>query len=124
MTRRHGFTLIELLVALTIVALLLSIAAPRYVGSLDLADEAVLRENLALTRDALDKHFADTGRYPTSINELVTKRYLRAIPTDPITRSQTTWILVAPSNPKLGLVYDLKSGAKGTGGDGRPYGQW
>jgi len=121
---KRGFTLIELLVALTIIALLLSIVVPRYFGGLERADEAVLKENLFLMRDAIDKHFADTGRYPSSLDDLASKKYLRAVPSDPITRSHTTWIVVAPADVQQGTVYDVKSGAKGVGRDGRAYDQW
>lgn len=124
MTRRRGFTLIELLVALTIIALLLSIVVPRYIGSLGRAEESVLKENLHAMRDALDKHFADTGRYPASLDDLVAKKYLRSIPVDPITQSQASWVLVPPADPQQGAVYDIKSGAAGAGRDGRPYAQW
>ncbi len=121
---RRGFTLIELLVALTIVALLLSIVVPRYFGSLGRAEESVLKENLHALRDAIDKHQADTGKYPGSLDELVTKKYLRSVPTDPITQSAATWVVVAPADAKQGAVYDVKSGAKGAGRDGKPYEQW
>ena len=121
---KRGFTLIELLVALAIVALLLSIVVPRYFGSLARAEEGVLRENLHVMRDAVDKHFADTGRYPASLEDLVTKKYLRGVPSDPITQSAATWVIVAPADPKQGAVYDVKSGAAGIGRDGKPYAQW
>jgi len=120
----RAFTLIELLVALAIIALLLSLVVPRYFGSLNRAEEAVLKENLALMRDALDKHFADTGKYPATIEELVTRKYLRAVPTDPLTQSAATWVVVPPADSNLGGVYDLRSGAKGIARDGRPYEQW
>jgi general secretion pathway protein G len=122
--RRRGFTLIELLVALTIIALLLSLVVPRYFGGLARADEAVLKENLYLMRDAIDKYYTDTKRYPASLDELASKRYLRAIPADPLTQSPATWLVVAPADPQLGAVYDVKSGAPGTGRDGKPYAQW
>ena len=124
MVSKRGFTLIELLVVLSIIALLLAIAVPRYFGGLTRAEEAALKENLFLMRDALDKHFADTGRYPTSLDDLVAKKYLRSIPIDPVTQAQSTWILVAPGDQKLGAVYDVKSGAEGSGADGKPYAQW
>jgi len=124
MVKRPGFTLIELLVALAIVALLLSIVVPRYFGSLGKTEEVVLKENLRSLRDAIDKHYADTGRYPDSLEQLAAKRYFRAVPEDPITNSSATWTLVPPENPKLGAVFDVKSGAKGTGRDGKPYAQW
>jgi general secretion pathway protein G len=121
---KRGFTLIELLVALTIIALLLSIVVPHYFGGVARADEAVLKENLYLLRDAIDKHFADTGRYPSSLDELAAKKYLRAIPADPMTRSATTWVVVAPADVQLGAVYDVKSGATGVARDGRSYDRW
>jgi general secretion pathway protein G len=122
--KRRGFTLIELLVALTIIALLLSIVVPKYFGGLSRADESVLKEDLYLMRDALDKHYADTGRYPASLDDLVSKKYLRSVPTDPITQSPATWVIVAPADPQMGAVYDVRSGAQGAGRDGKPYEQW
>lgn len=122
--RRTGFTLIELLVALAIIALLLSIAVPRYFGGLTRAEEAVLKENLMLLRDAIDKHYADTGKYPAGLEELVAKKYLRAVPPDPITQSATTWVQVPPADAKLGAVFDVKSGAQGSGANGKPYAEW
>ncbi len=121
---RRGFTLIELLVALAIIALLLSLVVLRYFDSLTRAEEAVLKENLTLMRDALDKHFADNGRYPGSLEELVTKKYLRSVPTDPVAQSATAWIIVPPAEAQLGGVYNVKSGAAGVGRDGKPYEQW
>jgi general secretion pathway protein G len=122
--KRAGFTLIELLVALAIIALLLSIAVPRYFGSLTRSEEAALRENLSLMRDAIDKHYADTGRYPGALAELASKKYLRAVPRDPLTQSADTWIQVPPADARLGGVFDVHSGALGTGSDGRPYAEW
>jgi general secretion pathway protein G len=72
-------------------------------------------------RDALDKFFGDNGRYPASLEELVTRRYLRRIPPDPITESTESWVVVAPPPPEQGAVYDVKSGAPGKTVDGRPY---
>lgn len=122
--RKAGFTLVELMVVLAIIALLVSIVAPHYVGRIARAEEAVLRENLTLMRQALDKHYADAGRYPAALEDLVTKRYLRSIPSDPITQSSATWVVIAPADPQKGAVYDVRSGAKGTGANGKPYDQW
>ena len=113
MVKLKGFTLVELMVVLTIIALLISIVVPSYVHRTQRAEETVLRENLALMRDALDKHYADAGKYPNTLDELVAKRYLRAIPNDPLTRSAATWIAVPPTDAKRGGVYDVHSGAKG-----------
>ena len=124
LARKAGFTLVELMVVLAVIALLISIVAPHYVGRIARAEEAVLRENLVLMRDALDRHYADAGRYPASLEELVAKRYLRAIPNDPVTQSSTTWMVIAPDDLKKGAVYDVRSGAKGNGASGKPYAQW
>ena len=113
MKRIRGFTLVELMVVLTVIALLLSVVVPDYVGRTRRAEEAVLKENLVVMRDALDKHYADAGKYPGSIDELVSKRYLRSIPDDPFTQSPTTWVPVPPSDPHKGGVFDVRSGAKG-----------
>lgn len=119
--RRRGFTLIEMIVAMAILALLLTIAVPRYFDSLDRSKDAVLMENLKVTRDVIDKFYGDNGRYPESLDELVEKRYLRALPVDPITQSNRSWIIVPPEPPLRGQLYDLHSGAKGRAKDGRPY---
>jgi general secretion pathway protein G len=107
-----GFTLVELMVVLTIIGLMLSIVMPDYVGRTKRAEEAVLRENLAMMRDALDKHYADAGQYPSSLDELVSKRYLRAVPPDPFTNNRN-WTPVPPTDPKRGGIYDIHSSAKG-----------
>jgi general secretion pathway protein G len=108
-----GFTLVELMVVLTVIGLLLSIVVPDYVGRVRRAEEAVLKQNLVAMRDALDKHYTDAGKYPRSLDELVVKRYLRSLPSDPFTQSAGTWIAVAPSDPQKGGVYDVHSAAKG-----------
>jgi len=126
MVRRapSGFTLIELMVVLAIIALLLSIVAPHYAGRVTRAEETVLRENLALMRDALDQHYADAGRYPERLEDLVAKRYLRALPVDPITQRADTWVAVPPAEPERGGVYDVRSGAPGVGPSGKHYAEW
>jgi general secretion pathway protein G len=122
-SRKSGFTLIELIVTLSIIALLVSIVAPHYTGRILRSEEAVLRENLLLLRDALDKHYSDAGRYPDALPELVSKRYLRAIPRDPLTRTDA-WVVVPPADRDKGGVYDVHSAATGVGTDGKPYAQW
>src|SRR5258708_29693181 len=107
--RRRGFTLLELLVVLAIVATLLTLSLPRYAQSVDVARERVLAENLRITRDALDKFYADTGRYPESLDELVERRYLRALPMDPVLEQDKAWRIVAPPPEHRGQVADIKS---------------
>ena len=120
-SNRTGFTLIELLVALSIVALLLSIVTPRYFHNVDKAKENVLKSNLAIMRSAIDKYYGDNERYPETLQDLVTRKYLRSIPKDPVTDSATTWIIIAPEDKHKGAVYDIKSGAQGTTRAGVPY---
>lgn len=122
---KKGFTLIELLVVMSVIATLLTIAVPRYFQHLDRAREAALRESLAVMRDAVDKYRGDTGRYPETLEELVTKRYLRKVPPDPITDSAETWVLVPPPDePGQKKVWDIRSGAEGQGQDGSDFSTW
>lgn len=133
MRRTPGFTLIELLVVMAIIATLLALVGPRYFASVERSKEAVLRTNLRIVREAIDKFRGDTGRYPTSLRDLVDKRYLREVPLDPITERSDSWILLAPGekpgearggNRATGEVYDVRSGAPGTANDGTAYGTW
>lgn len=124
--QRQGFTLIELLVVLSIIALLLTLAVPRYIHGVDLAKEAVLKENLHLVRETIEKFYGDKGRYPESLDELVSGKYLRSLPYDPITATTETWTIIAPPTsdnaPDVqGKVYDLRSGAPGNTLDGKPF---
>lgn len=122
--RFRGFTLIELLAVLAIVAVLLTLAMPRHVERIDMAKEVVLRDNLRSTREVIDQFYGDQGRYPDSLQELVDKRYLRAVPTDPLTESDNTWQAIDVPPGYKGQVYDIRSGAPGLGRNGVPYGQW
>ncbi len=119
-----GFTLIELLVVLTIIGMLLTIAVPRYFHSVDKSKETVLRDDLAIMRDSIDKYYGDNAKYPDTLDDLVTKRYLRAIPRDPITGSVTTWQVDPPESADMGQVYNVRSGATGTALDGTLYANW
>jgi general secretion pathway protein G len=121
---QNGFTLIELLVVMAIIGTLLSIAVPRYLHSVERSKEAVLHQNLALTRQALDKYFGDNGKYPGSLQDLVNKKYLRSLPYDPIAESNSTWVIVAPSSADKGAIYDIKSGAEGRAMDESEYKDW
>lgn len=120
----EGFTLIELLVVLAIISTLLTLAVPRYFSSVQRSKEVVMKENLWIMRDALDKYFGDAGRYPEQLQDLATKKYLRAIPIDPLTETATTWRVIPPDDPEIGGVYDVKSGAEGADARGTPYSEW
>ena len=124
----YGFTVIELMVVLAAIGLLLSVAAPRYMRHLDTAREVALKQDLYQMRDAIDKFYADQGRYPKGLPELVAMHYLRSMPEDPITQRADSWVAVAPDATGGGQamegVSDLHSGAPGTGLDGSAYATW
>ncbi|MCB5190622.1 type II secretion system GspH family protein [Methylobacillus arboreus] len=122
--RMHGFTLVELLVVMAILMLLLTIAAPRYFSGVERAKEAALKQTLHVVRDAIDKFHADNARYPDSLEELAERKYIRAVPVDPITESNETWQVVAPEEDMPGEMYDLYSGAEGQAADGSLYAEW
>jgi general secretion pathway protein G len=94
--------------------------AQRGAASVDRSKEATLKQSLSVMRDAIDQFYSDQGRYPDTLGELQERRYVRAIPVDPVTGSTESWIVVAPPpGPDVkGAVYDVKSGAEGkaTGG--------
>jgi len=126
--RKHtqrGFTLIELLVVMTIISVLLTIAAPRYMRSITDAKESALKSTLGQMREALDHFNADQGQYPVSLKELVEKKYLRAIPVDPLTESAETWQLTPPPDSQdKNQIYDIRSGDSGVSRAGEPYAKW
>src|SRR5256714_13823394 len=88
-----GFTLIELLIVMAIIGTLLSIAVPRYFRTLERARETVLKQDLSILREAIDKHYADLNEYPETLPVLVEKRYVRSVPIDPFTKLADTWTL-------------------------------
>lgn len=124
--KKHlGFTLIEVLVVLAIVATLLSLVTPRYFNSIDKSKETILKHDLATMREAIDKFYSDRNAYPEALNDLVQYKYLRAIPKDPMTESDQTWLIIAPEQIDIkGNVYDVKSGAQVISSEGTPYAEW
>lgn len=123
----RGFTLIELLLVLLLVALLVSLVAPVVTGSVQRAKESTLKENLYVLRKAIDDYYADTGKYPADLDELVQKRYVRKIPRDPITESKDTWQLVRSDgdgrSDRSGII-DLHSGSDAVASDGTAFKEW
>lgn len=124
--RSRAFTLIELIVVLAIIALLVSIVAPRYHRSVERAREASLKTSLNVMRDAIDKFAADRARYPDSLDEVVKLGYIRALPEDPVTGRRDSWVMLPPPSDStvMGAVGDVRSGASGRGLDGTPYADW
>lgn len=122
--RTSGFTLIELLVVMAIIAVLLSYVGPRYFAHVDSAKEAALKTNLRQIRDSIDKFYGDTGRYPSSLEQLASARYLRDIPVDPFTERRDTWVVLPPTDRSLGGVYDVRSGAQHVARDGTAVALW
>jgi general secretion pathway protein G len=122
-----GFTLLEMIVVITILGVLLSIALPNYRNSIVQAKEAVLRENLYRLRDLIDQYQSDKGKYPETLETLVTDGYVRKIPVDPI--SGEPWTEIPPENDTesgeaLTGVYEVKSASTQVGLNGVPYNEW
>jgi general secretion pathway protein G len=123
---RPGFTLIEILIVITIIGILITLAQPSYQRAVSAAREATLKENLFVLRDVIDQFYADNGKYPGSLNDLVEKAYIRRIPKDPITNSTETWVLVQATDEhgQQAGVYDVKSGSEAVSRDGTKFSDW
>lgn len=127
--RDSGWTLIELLVVLSLILILSSLALTQYRNSVLLAKEAALRSDLFLMKDSIDQYYADKGRYPESLDTLVSERYLRTIPKDPFTNSTDTWQTVqaerdAGAVQSAAGIWDIKSGSQDSALDGSRYADW
>jgi general secretion pathway protein G len=125
----RGFTLIELLIVMSLIVVLATMAMVQYRNSIVRGKEVVLKEDLFRMRDAIDQYYADKNKYPPTLEALVSDGYLRKIPADPFTASESSWREI-PSEPDPGNptvepgVYDVKSGAEGTALDGSQYSDW
>lgn len=124
-----GWTLIELLVVISLIVVLAGLGLANYSNAVKRSREAVLKEDLFQIRDSIDQYYADTGKYPPSLEELASSGYLRAIPEDPFTGSNTTWVTIPaepdPDDPFTELgIYDVKSGSDELALDGSPYSEW
>ena len=120
----RGFTLIELLVVMSIIGVLLTIAVPRYFKTLERSRETVLRSDLDVMREAIDKHYGDLGQYPDSLVALVERKYIRSVPVDPILKSADGWQVVVSEDPDHPGIRDVHSGAPGKGQDGTALAEW
>jgi len=121
---RRGFTLIELLIVMAIIGTLLTIAVPRYFHTLQRARETVLRQDLAILREAIDKYYSDLGKYPEALPDLAEKRYVRSVPVDPFTRLADSWTAVQSEDPDHPGIRDVHSGAAESATDGTPLAAW
>ncbi len=129
LARVVGFTLVELLVVISLIMILAGMGIVQYKNGVVRSQESVLKTDLFRFRDAIDQYYADKGKYPSSLDSLVSEGYLRKIPEDPITKSADTWTTVPaepdPNNPSAEPgIYDVKSGAQGTALDGSNYSDW
>jgi general secretion pathway protein G len=127
--RDRGFTLIELMVVVSLIMLLATIGMAQYRNSVVFSRESVLKEDLFRMRDAIDQYYADKGQYPSTLEALVSDGYLRKLPEDPFTKSNSSWQTVPaepdPNNPTAEAgVYDVKSGSDATALDGTKYSEW
>jgi general secretion pathway protein G len=122
--RGRGFTLIELLVVMAIIGMLLSLAVPRYFRTLEHSKETVLKHDLSVMREAIDRHYGDLGQFPDTLTALVDKHYLRSIPVDPFMKSTEDWQLIASEDPDHPGIRDIRSVAPGKASDGSAFTDW
>src|SRR5436190_5350649 len=125
----RGFTLIELMVVISLLIILASMGLVQYRHSITRSKEAVLKEDLFRIRDAIDQYYADKNQYPSTLDALVSDGYIRTVPKDPFTQSESSWQSVPaepdPNNPIAEPgVYDIKSGSDATALDGTRYAEW
>ncbi|RJR44807.1 MAG: type II secretion system protein [Desulfobacteraceae bacterium] len=121
---RNGYTLIELMIVLTIIGILVSMAQPNLQRTVIRARENSLRQSLFVMRDVIDQFYADRGKYPDSLDDLVSDRYVRSIPQDPFTKSASTWVVIPPEGDVKGVVFDVHSGSNLVSLEGTPYNEW
>jgi general secretion pathway protein G len=121
---KRGFTLIELLIVMAIIGTLLTIAVPRYFHSLEQARETVLKQDLAILREAIDKYYADLNEYPETLQILAEKHYVRSVPVDPFTKVADTWTLIPSEDPDHAGIRDVHSGAPQNASDGTALATW
>jgi general secretion pathway protein G len=126
--RAAGFTLIELMIVITIILILLGIAATSYTKSVRRAREAVLRSDLQDIRKAIDNYTLDKQAPPQSLQDLYDAKYLHSVPIDPMTQ-QADWVpkfdpvVLSPDQNGTGMT-DVHSNSDQTSLEGTPYNTW
>lgn len=123
-----GFTLIELMIVMTIIAILIGMAAIRYDKVIQHANEAVLKTDLRTIRDAIDNYTLDKQAAPQSVDDLQQAGYLRSVPTDPMTHAkdwvpQFDSVVLSPDQTTTGMV-DVHSNSSKPSSEGTPYSEW
>src|SRR5215468_2570176 len=119
-----GFTLIELLIVMAIIGMLLALVVPRYFHTVTHARETVLRQDLSILREAIDKYYADLNQYPDTLAALVDKHYVRSVPVDPFTKLDDSWTVILSEDPDHPGIRDLHSGSDQPAADGTPLNSW
>lgn len=124
---QKGFSLLELMIAMFIIIVLISVAVPSYQRAMQNAREAVLKENLWQMRKAIDQYTADKGKPPQTLDDLITAKYLRDRPIDPMTEKDD-WNEVmgtdqTNSEAEQGLT-DIKSSSDGVDLEGKAYSEY
>jgi general secretion pathway protein G len=127
--RARGFSLLELMIVLTIIMILASIAAGRYDRSVQRSREAVLKQDLYTMRQAIQQYTLDKQVAPSSLDDLVTAKYIGTIPVDPITRAkdwhpETEDILDSPQQTAAGITDVHSSSEVVSPFENTPYNTW
>ena len=127
--RQRGFTLIELIIVVAIIGILLAVAVPVYRTHLRHANEAVLKQDLYSMRNAIDQYTQDKAKAPQALDDIVSAGYLRTLPKDPMTNSNTSWqveqedVMQSVDQTAPGIS-DVHSGSNAISTEGTAYSSW
>jgi len=146
---QRGFTLIELIIAATILSILTLMVIPLSRVTIKREKEKQLRQALWEMRDAIDRYkdAADRGMFQTKVDsqnyppdlETLVKgiegqagkkyRFLRSIPTDPMTNTKEWGMRSMQDDPDSDSwggqnVFDVYTKSEGSGLDNTKYKDW